>query len=683
VRFLTPSGSRFTVRSGHAADGALRAVETHKDLHEAVGSFSLHFDGRPDHEGRRWHERIPKRTLVSIAMERRGHPTLPDVNPIVMLGLTDDHAVEESWGEAQPRRMVHVHGRELSALLLDATLWFHPALADNPHYGTLSLESAEKGLQELALFYHPDLAQGGEPPQATLSRILDFFLYVGGRAVIPAGKPGSEKLPVIQVELPDGLAISDVLQKNEATWNTFVPVTVPMAHFPIEVSSVWNYLHLYIDRTFQEFFSRVEDGVCKLFFRGKPFSHTQVASGTRFKPTTQEPTLRTLPLSEADLVSRSEQAQTANVYNVFMVAPLNLTSLFKKPELRYNILPAMITDPMHPSFIGRYGLRVLEVQTPYLSPLGLQQGTGTGQVHLDGTPAGEALYAPMANTIAAEEGLPASLRPYFVALIRWESSFNPNIQGQVLRSGNRAQGIAQWVAPYPAGVGLTDPMDPDNALRAAARYWQQMRALPYIGDNPDLLVAGYNAGPNAVHQYGGVPPYQETQNLVRKVQASAPNYAGLAGVATDPDQPAPPAGKYTPMENLADLQNIVGDATQWGQILLAWYDMGGELFGGTIVVRGHPAWNVGHRLLGRDQQGDWEAYIEGIDHRFDMRSGQYLTVIRFTRGWYLSAANASRLWREGATTITAAHGGPPSPPPAPITGTVHIQGLEGFEAPPH
>jgi soluble lytic murein transglycosylase-like protein len=668
VTLLTPNGRRLTFASAQAADRALLAVETRKSLGEAVGSFSLHFVATTAKDGRRWHERIPKRTLVRIEMRRRGHPTLPDVTPTVMLGFTDDHAAEDSWGEAAPRRLVHVHGRELSALLLDATLWYHPGLAGNPAIGTLTTDSQGQGLQQMALFHHPDLARGGEDPKATLSRILDYFLYVGGSTLPTASLEGGQKLPVIQPELPEGLTLSQVLQKNEATWNTFEPVTVPMAQFPIEVSSVWNYLHLYIDRNFQEFFSRVEDGVCKLFFRGKPFLHTPVTQGTRFKAIGEEPTLRTLTLEDGDLIAQSTQAQTHNVYNVFMVNPLNLSHLFKSPNLRYNILPSIITDPQHPSFVGRYGLRVMDVESPYLSPLEAPRpGGGTPSIPIDGTPAGEARWAPVANQIAAEEGIPARLRPHFVALIRWESNFNPNAEGPVLRSQEHAKGIAQWVAPYPDGVGLTDPFNPEEALRAAARYWQQMRALPYIGDDPDLLVAGYNAGPGAVQTHKGVPPFHETQDLVRKVQASAPNYYGLAGVDTDPEHQPPPFGTPTHSEKLADLTTIIGSAQRWAAILMAWYEMGGELFGGTLVLRGHPAWNVGHRLTARDPRGRWEAYIEGVEHRYDMRTGQYLTTLRYTRGWYLSAAIAAQLRVEGATTMTPVQGGPPPAAVAPIT----------------
>jgi hypothetical protein len=104
-------------------------------------------------------------------------------------------------------------------------------------------------------------------------------------------------------------------------------------------------------------------------------------------------------------------------------------------------------------------------------------------------------------------------------------------------------------------------------------------------------------------------------------------------------------------------------AEQWAAILMAWYDMGGELFSGTIVVRGSPVYNVGHRLLCHDRQGDWEAYLEGVHHSIDGATGQYLSTLRITRGWPLSPAWTLHLVMDGDTTITDATGGPPAVDP--------------------
>ncbi len=664
--FIQPPSARALAFRPEDLAPALLAVETEKDLAAACGSFTLTFTAEVDASGRRWDQRIPRRSLVFVTMDRPAATHLPVAEPTVMLGLTDDHSVQEDYSEAHPRRIVRIHGREISCVLVDAMLWFHAMLAHDPTTGTLTVTTSQMGEQRLALTQNPHLARVYEDPRAILSRILDYYLFVGGEALSgPAQSGDVVQAPVINLDFP--IALTSILEKNQQAWRTFEPVRVPIPQHPSNAGSLWNYLHLYIDRAFQEFFTRIEDGTCKIHFRGKPFRHAlnDVSGGTRFKSAEEEPTLQTLTLEPADLLAQHLQVQTAHVYNVFCVLPRGMSDNRLDPWFKQRVMPQIIVDHTHPSFVGRYGLRVLEVESPYLSPLADEAGLLTPMVQsLRPDPPNAANYAHLANQLAYEEGIPDALRPWFVALIKNESNFDPTAHGPVLRSQNQAQGIAQWVAPYPAGVGLTDPFDPFNALQAAARYWQQMRAMPWIGDDPVLLVAGYNAGPTAVRTYGGVPPFAETQKLVRKVEADAPRYADLVGTAAAAVRPSP-----QPQQRSATPQTentVIATAQRWASILRCWYDMGGELFSGLLTVRGHPAWNVGHRLVGRDGRGPWEAYIEGVRHVYEMRTGQYLSHLRITRGWYLNDAITLQLYEEGRTNVTATRGGPPTLDP--ITG---------------
>ena len=655
VEIVAPNGARFHFPA-EAYEQHLLAVETQKDLNQAVGSFTLHFAPVRDVEGRRWDDIIPRRSLVFIDMERPGDRSMPDSHPTVMVGLTDDHSMTETWESAQPRRQVRVSGRELSSVLLDARLVYHPALSANPAYGTLTTQS-RMGLRELALAWNPKLAAAGESPSIILARILDYFLFVGGAAVASADTPGLQQ-PIMQLDLPDVL-LSDLLQKDPAQWTLFDPeVVVPMPYNTADAGSIWNYLHLYIDRAFQEFFTRVEDGVCRIHFRGKPFRHDPVASGTRFKTTAAEPTLQTRTLAPDALLSRTTQRQTSQVYNFFLVIPLGIDDLFKHPNFRYQIVPTVITDPRHPSFVGRYGLRVLEVHSPYLAPFQTSPtATATRSVvPLTPPPPGQAQYATMANQVAAAQGIPPALRPWFVANIHQESAFNP-----LAVSSAGAQGLGQLMPATAAAVGVTNPFDPLQSLTGSARYWNQLRSYPYIGDDPQLIVAAYNAGPDAIRQYKGIPPFTETQQHVRKVTSAVPLYQAMAGAPLAPAMPGAPAPSPTTPSVPGQELSMIKVAQRWSALLAAWYDMGGELFSGTLTVRGHPAWNIGHRLLSWDERGEWEAYIEGVAHRYDMRTGQYLTQLRITRGWYLSATIAQQLREEGQTTVTATRGGPPSP----------------------
>ncbi len=96
------------------------------------------------------------------------------------------------------------------------------------------------------------------------------------------------------------------------------------------------------------------------------------------------------------------------------------------------------------------------------------------------------------------------------AIIRQESDFNPY---SVSSSG--ALGIMQLLPGTAASMTVTDPFDPRQNILGGARYLRVL-ANAFNGDLL-LTIAGYNAGAGAVIRYGGIPPYDETQNYVRQV----------------------------------------------------------------------------------------------------------------------------------------------------------------------
>lgn len=123
------------------------------------------------------------------------------------------------------------------------------------------------------------------------------------------------------------------------------------------------------------------------------------------------------------------------------------------------------------------------------------------------TTAGANPFAAEISAAAARHGVDPNL---LTGLIRAESNFNPSAT-----SPAGAQGLAQLMPGTAAGLGVTNPLDPVQSIDGGARYLRQQ--LDRFGGDPSKALAAYNAGPGAVERFGGVPPYEETQNYVRRV----------------------------------------------------------------------------------------------------------------------------------------------------------------------
>jgi len=119
----------------------------------------------------------------------------------------------------------------------------------------------------------------------------------------------------------------------------------------------------------------------------------------------------------------------------------------------------------------------------------------------------------MVEAAAAANGLPFE---FFAQVIWQESRFRPDTVGPITRTGQRAQGIAQFMPMTAAGRQLHDPFDPVQALPKSAEFLRELRAQ--FG-NLGLAAAAYNAGPQRVRDWlaGKRTLPSETQIYVRNV----------------------------------------------------------------------------------------------------------------------------------------------------------------------
>lgn len=103
------------------------------------------------------------------------------------------------------------------------------------------------------------------------------------------------------------------------------------------------------------------------------------------------------------------------------------------------------------------------------------------------------------------------------AVIHAESAFNHRA---VSRKG--ALGLMQLMPATARDLRVSDPFDPRENVYGGTRYLKQM--LQRYSNDIALSLAAYNAGPQNVERYGGVPPYRETVSYIRKVKALMRRY---------------------------------------------------------------------------------------------------------------------------------------------------------------
>ena len=176
---------------------------------------------------------------------------------------------------------------------------------------------------------------------------------------------------------------------------------------------------------------------------------------------------------------------------------------------------------------------------------------------------------------------PLTWRILFQSLIKQESRFNNAAVSHV-----GAMGFCQLMPGTAADLGV-DPRDPWQNLDGGARYiLAQLKSYGRI----DFALAAYNAGPGNVDKYGGVPPFDETQNYVRRIRGYYQSYLSL----------------ITGKDQTGTLAGVDGASAQWGNWSDASMGYAGEVNSQIDMAM--------QRIYGLLQQARPETEKQTVDH---------------------------------------------------------------------
>jgi hypothetical protein len=205
----------------------------------------------------------------------------------------------------------------------------------------------------------------------------------------------------------------------------------------------------------------------------------------------------------------------------------------------------------------------------------------------------------MIESAARAQNLPLE---FFARVIWQESRFQADVVGPRTRSGDRAQGIAQFMPRTAAERGLLDPFDPVQALPKSAEF---LRELADQFGNLGLAAAAYNAGPGRLREFlsGRRPLPAETRHYVLAITGISVDEWASSGKREPPPVPKAGCGELMALlhrapnvfvKKLEERVNLVA-AAPWGVQLAAGFSRDHALSNYATLAR-----RYADQLAGRD-----------------------------------------------------------------------------------